>query len=186
MIFNSEVTKNLIENTKDLPNNSQNFDKRIDVKSINKNFSNTLEKNANIDNRISIKKDNLETSKADINEHNSHLGGKYVELQKSDKYNSHKHEIHHIPADSTNELKRNDGPAIIMDKEDHRQTASCGNSKEAIEYRHKQSEYIENGQYDKAVEMDVKDLKDKFGDKYNRHISEMKEYIKQLKKDGKL
>lgn len=36
-----------------------------------------------------------------------------------------KYEVHHMPADSTSNLERGDGPAIKMEKEDHRQTASC-------------------------------------------------------------
>ena len=89
-----------------------------------------------------------------------------------------------MPADSINELNTSDGPAIIMDKRDHRKTASCGNTKEAKAYRDKQSEYINKGNFDKAVEMDIKDIQDKFEDKYDKQIAEMKEYINELKKRG--
>lgn len=47
-------------------------------------------------------------------------------------------EVHHMPANSASELPTDDGPCIVMDYEDHRETASCGNSREAQEYSAKQ------------------------------------------------
>lgn len=60
-------------------------------------------------------------------------GGSYDEVFKEGEGN--KYEVHHMPADSTSNLERGDGPAIKMEKADHRQTASCGSSREAQEYR---------------------------------------------------
>jgi hypothetical protein len=51
-------------------------------------------------------------------------GGSYGEIFREGE--GDKYEIHHMPADSASYLERNDGPAIKMEKEDHRQTASCG------------------------------------------------------------
>jgi hypothetical protein len=95
-------------------------------------------------------------------------------------------EVHHMPADSVTELPRNDGPAIRMDKADHRETASCGNSREAREYRERQKELIDDGKFDEAVQMDIDDIHEKFGDKYDDAINEMLEYIDELKEEGKI
>lgn len=96
-------------------------------------------------------------------------------------------EVHHMPADSTNDiLSRGDGPAIIMEKDDHRQTASCGNSKEAREYQDKQKELIEDGKFREAVEMDIDDIREKFGDKYDSEIADMEKYVDKLEKEGKV
>jgi hypothetical protein len=110
-------------------------------------------------------------------------GGSFRELQSVLKEGQ---ERHHMPADIVSPLERNDGPAIIMDKGDHRQTASCGYSKEAQEYRSKQAELIKQGKFDEAVQMDIDDLKDKFGNKYDQAIDEMKEYAKQLHEEGEI
>lgn len=106
-------------------------------------------------------------------------GGTYGELTSPDQWGGHledppPHEVHHMPADSVNGLERNDGPAIVMEKGDHRQTASCGNSVEAREYREKQKELIDEGKFDEAMQMDIDDIHEKFGDKYDDAIAEMK------------
>ncbi len=89
-----------------------------------------------------------------------------------------------MPANSATELPTNDGPAIIMDKADHRQTASCGNSREAREYQTAQRQLVENGEFKKAFEMDVRDIQAKFGNKYDDAISQAREYINQLENKG--
>jgi hypothetical protein len=73
-----------------------------------------------------------------------------------------------------------------MDKEDHRQTASCGNSKEAQEYRAKQKELINQGKFREALQMDIDDIHEKFGDKYDDAIAEMEEYVKKLEEEGRV
>ena len=80
-----------------------------------------------------------------INEITGKLGGRYADLKNDidPKTKLNKTEKHHMPPDSVTKLDREDGPAIKMDKEDHRQTASCGNSKEAREYNAKQKEWVE-------------------------------------------
>ena len=141
----------------------------------------------NIDKKIPERKSDIdkESDVKDIKKaENNQLGGSYKDLKKSKNYDSKKHEIHHMPADSINEINRSDGPAIIMDKRDHRKTASSGSSNEAKAYRDKQAEYIKKGDFDKALDMDIKDIKDKFGNKYDKQISEMKEYVNELKKRG--
>lgn len=97
-----------------------------------------------------------------------------------------RYEVHHMPADSASPLERGDGPAIKMEKEDHRQTASCGMSREAREYREQQRELIEQGKFREALQMDIDDIHEKFGDKYDDAIAEMLEYVDQLEQEGKI
>jgi hypothetical protein len=111
-------------------------------------------------------------------------GGSYGELRivgEGDQY-----EVHHIPAKSASELPINDGPAIKMDKSDHRLTASCGASLEAIEYREEQRKRIDNGDFIGAIQMDIEDLSSKFGSKYDIAINEMLDYVVKLQKEGKI
>ena len=91
-----------------------------------------------------------------------------------------------MPANSTTELERDDGPAIKMDKVDHRETASCGSSKEAREYRATQKELIEQGKFRDALQMDIDDIHEKFGDKYDDAIAQMLDYVDQLESEGKI
>lgn len=111
-------------------------------------------------------------------------GGSYKDVRIDGE--GEKYEVHHMPADSTSNLERSDGPAIKMDKEDHRQTASCGMSREAREYREKQRELIEQGKFREALQMDIDDIHEKFGDKYDDAIQEMLDYVDQLEQEGKI
>ena len=77
-------------------------------------------------------------------------------------------------------------PCIEMKKEDHRKTASCGNSIEAREYRAKQKELIDKGDFRGAIQMDIDDIRGKFGDKYDAQIKEMLEYVDKLEQGGKI
>ena len=96
------------------------------------------------------------------------------------------HEVHHMPADSASHLEREDGPSIAIDYSDHQQTASFGSSREAKEYRAVQKELIDNGNFLGALQMDVDDLHDKFGDKYDKPISQLFEYYYKLEQAGKI
>ena len=90
-----------------------------------------------------------------------------------------------MPADSISPLDRFDGPAIKMDKVDHRLTASCGSSLEAREYRAKQKELIQEGKFSEAFKMDVQDLKDKgLYDKYEIGITQALSYVNNLIQGG--
>lgn len=111
-------------------------------------------------------------------------GGSYRDVKKTS--DGETHEVHHMPADSASNLETDDGPAIKMEKEDHRQTASCGNSKEAREYRAAQKELIEQGKFREALQMDIDDIHEKFGDKYDDAIAEMLEYVDKLEAEGKI
>lgn len=113
------------------------------------------------------------------NEHTE--GGKYSDVPPSENK-----EKHHTPAHSVTELKFEDGPVIKMDKEDHKLTASCGNSKEAQEYRAKQKELVSEGKFREAVQMDIDDIHDKFGAKYDEGISQMLKYVDKLEQEHKI
>ena len=119
--------------------------------------------------------------------HNDGCGGRYGDL-KDDKsgrrYESE--EVHHTPAKKSSKLPERDGPAIRMEKKDHRRTASCGRSKKAQEYRNKQAKLIEEGRFREAVQMDIDDIKKNFGDKYNEGIEDMLKYLDKLEKEGKI
>ncbi|OOF49242.1 hypothetical protein BKK52_04180 [Rodentibacter trehalosifermentans] len=72
---------------------------------------------------------------------------------------------------------------IKMDPADHKLTASYGRSKEAQIYRDKQKELLEQGKIDEAINMDIMDIRQKFGSKYDSAIEEMLEYSKKLNPD---
>ena len=119
----------------------------------------------------------------DENDKSQKKGGSYGEVFREGKGDVY--EVHHMPADSASYLERNDGPAIKMEKEDHRQTASCGSSREAREYRVQQKELINQGKFREALQMDIDDIHEKFGDKYDDAIEEMLDYVDKLETEGK-
>ena len=104
-------------------------------------------------------------------------GGSYAEVKKISDGNIH--EIHHTPADSVTKFDYTDGPAIRMDKMDHRQTASWGNSREARQYREIKEKLVSEGKIRDAIQMDIDDIVSKFGDKYDESIKQMLEYCTQ-------
>jgi len=105
-------------------------------------------------------------------------GGRFRDVRNENKGG----EVHHMPAASASDLPYDDGPAIYMDTNDHRQTASCGSSREAKEYQAKQKELIEKGNFKEAMQMDIDDIREKFGNKYDDAISQMLEYVETIKK----
>jgi len=111
-------------------------------------------------------------------------GGRYGDLMQQEGREGQ--EVHHMPADSVSPLERKDGPAIIMEKPDHNQTASYGSSKDAKEYRDEQKKLIEEGKFREAFEMDVEDIREKFGDKYDEAIAEAEAYLDKLESEGKI
>jgi len=133
----------------------------------------------------SVVKD-IETN-LDINENKNVSGGSYRDVKKFVDENGFEDiEVHHMPANSITELSLGDGPAIAMEKNDHRETASCGNSREAQEYRAMQKELVDKGEFRKALQMDIEDIQEKFGDKYDSQIKQMLEYVDTLGQEGKI
>ena len=112
----------------------------------------------------------LDSNEANIEQ----VGGKYSKVREA---SDETHQAHEIPAFSaTPEVVRKDGPAISMMAEDHRQTASCGNSLDAQHYKDAQKDLISQGKVKEAFEMDVADIHDKFGDKYDGAIEQARAY----------
>jgi len=73
---------------------------------------------------------------------------------------------HHCPAQKCYKgapISSRDGPAIKMDPEDHKNTASFGRSEEAKAYRDKQQALLEEGRLMDAIQMDINDIRSKFG-----------------------
>lgn len=99
-------------------------------------------------------------------------GGRYGELDTSIEKHGH-----HMPAKSASPLSIEDGPAILMDAADHRQTASYGSSKQAVAYREVQRQLTAKRDFEGAFNMDVADIHMKFGTKYDAAISQARDYL---------
>ncbi|WP_406384088.1 DUF6531 domain-containing protein [Streptomyces sp. NBC_00117] len=65
------------------------------------------------------------------------------------------------------------GPAIRMDSDDHRKLTSTGSSKRSERWRAKQRAFIDAGRWDKAMKMDIDEIRKLYGDKYDTHIKDM-------------
>ena len=114
-------------------------------------------------------------------------GGSYRDVRRYVEENEHEDkEVHHMPSDWASFLERNDGPCIEMERSDHRQTDSCGRSMEAQEYREMQRELINRGDFRGALQMDIDDIHEKFGNKYDVQIKEMLQYVDQLEQEGRV
>lgn len=90
-------------------------------------------------------------------------------------------EVHHMPAASASHLSVDEGSAIWMETANHHQTASWGRSRFAIAYRKRQQELIQQGQFMDAVQMDIDDLRSKFGSQYDEGIQQMLEYVETIR-----
>lgn len=83
-------------------------------------------------------------------------------------------EVHHMPANSVNGLPHSKGPSIHMEKADHRKTGSHGHQGLAgAQYRARQKELIDSRRFDDAIQMDIDDIQNKFGNKYDSAILQM-------------
>jgi RHS repeat-associated protein len=111
-------------------------------------------------------------SDLDILVHNTcgQKGGAYKDVTKNGGEN------HHMPADLVSPFTKGKGPTINMSVEDHRLTASWGNSRDAQVFRSNQAELISQGMFKEAQQMDIDDVRNLFGDKYDEGINQMLEY----------
>lgn len=162
-ITSNEVNKSSVSDIK-----SFDPDKRLDV---NKQQDSKSCAGYNVDKRVDV-------AEIDV------LGGSYSDVKKFS--DGEIHEVHHMPADSASYLERGDGPAIKMERADHRQTASCGASREAREYQAVQKDLINDGKFREALQMDITDVKEKFGSKYDAGISQLLSYVDKLEQEGKI
>ncbi len=87
---------------------------------------------------------------------------------------------HHTPADAISPLPSGLGPAVFMSAKDHQRTASYGGKKSAQEYRERQRKIIEQGDFRGAVQMDIDDIRSKFGNKYDKGIEKMLQHLDSL------
>jgi hypothetical protein len=103
------------------------------------------------------------------------LGGTYGQVRA----NTVGGEVHHMPADSVSPLSTPKGPAIWMYPHHHKDTASNGSGDQAREYRIKQQRFINQGDFTKAMLMDIQDVKKRFPGVYDLAIQQMlKKYIR--------
>ncbi|GLW13202.1 hypothetical protein Misp01_83300 [Microtetraspora sp. NBRC 13810] len=82
-------------------------------------------------------------------------------------------EINHIPPHSVNPFSHHMGSAIRMDKLDHRAVNSTGSSGAAKRWRQAQKDLIDSGDIRGAMQMDVDDIRSRYGSKYDDAIQEM-------------
>lgn len=80
------------------------------------------------------------------------------------------HHRHHMPARSTTGFHPNCTPAILMEVSDHIKTKSYGGGDAAEDYRKQQRDKVRAGQLDDAMQMDIDDIHEKFGNKYDEAI----------------
>lgn len=113
-------------------------------------------------------------------------GGRHSSIRKGGNSYTPPRESHHMPADSAytsvsgKPVSSGSKPTIQMDKADHEQTASWGNSRESQAYKKRQSSLIKQGKrgYFMAMMMDIADVRAKFGDKYDEAIAQMLAWAK--------
>jgi filamentous hemagglutinin len=98
-------------------------------------------------------------------------------------------ESHHTPADAENQaagkgVTRPDGPAIKMDPADHARTASNGKMPGHMQHIAKQADLIKKGRMGEAIQMDIDDIRAKFGPKYDEAIQQMLDSLDPWMKTG--
>ena len=114
-------------------------------------------------------------------------GGSYAVCNSINKgRRSNSEEVHHMPANSISPLSIGQGPAIIMSREDHMDTASYDNQPGAKAFREKQSMLINQGDFMGAFQMDVEDIQSKFGNKYDKGINAAQTYLETLISEGRV
>lgn len=89
-------------------------------------------------------------------------------------------ERNHVPAKDSwlklglqHSLSINDGPAIRMEYDDHRNFISTGTGRLARQWRAAQGKLIAQGKFDEAMKMDIDEIRRVHGTKYDAAIKEM-------------
>ena len=99
-------------------------------------------------------------------------GGPYSKLQI--KYHWDRH---HMPAKEGTPALKHDGPAIRMRTKDHVRTSSHGRQgPNARNYRAMHRDMIAQGKLREAQALDIREIRQKFGGRYDRGIAEMLRY----------
>jgi len=111
-------------------------------------------------------------------------GGSYSKTRKTNTNG----ETNHIPAWNSIEIAKEldptltglptygRTPSVHMDTPDHRNMTSTGSRRQSVKWRQRQSELIKDGKFGKAMEMDIREIKRRYGSKYNEQIQEMLDY----------
>jgi hypothetical protein len=86
------------------------------------------------------------------------------------------YQSHHMPADSISPIPRESGPAIAMKSDHHLRTASWGRDAASIAYRQRQADLISQGDFRGAQQMDIDDVRSKFGSIYDDAIAQLLKY----------
>ncbi len=102
-------------------------------------------------------------------ERNGPKGGAYGKVRSGTKGG----EVNHSPPASVSPYPYRKSPAFWMETVDHRKTASWGSSNAAKTWRAKQEALINEGKLREAIQMDIDDIRLKFGNKYDKNIREM-------------
>lgn len=113
---------------------------------------------------------------------NNAIGGAYKDI--ATVKNGVAGEVHHMPSNVSSSLSTDNGPAIWMEKADHLRTASWGRG--GASYQAQQKALIDQGRIREAIEMDINDIRSKFGNKYDQGIEQMLKYVDELDAAGKL
>jgi len=75
-------------------------------------------------------------------------------------------------------MPENEGGVITMTIEDHMKTGSWDSKNR--DYLEKQKKLLDEGKFQEALEMDFKDIRNKFGYKYDESINDMIKYYKSI------
>ncbi|MBE9075754.1 hypothetical protein IQ241_00300 [Romeria aff. gracilis LEGE 07310] len=90
-----------------------------------------------------------------------------------------------IPSFINQRILENDGrrisPAICMTVADDAKLSSGGSGRNAVEYRRQQAYWIANGQFETAQALDIIDIRNRLGYKYEEGIIQMQNYTARLK-----
>ena len=109
--------------------------------------------------------------------HNAHRagdapkGGEYGKVRTGNQGG----QVHHTPAAKVTPYEYRKAPSVWMETADHQKTASWGRSKPAHAYRSKQDALINSGKLREAIQMDIDDIRSRFGNKYDANIKQMLE-----------
>jgi len=114
------------------------------------------------------------------------FGGSYRDCKIFSAGAGNSEEVHHIPAASISRLNYCDGPAVTMSRSDHQQTASYDSKRGSREFRERQHYLINQGRFAEAIQMDIDDMRDKFGNKYDNGINSALEYVRKLVSEGRV
>ncbi|MFF3753715.1 polymorphic toxin-type HINT domain-containing protein [Streptomyces sp. NPDC002018] len=105
----------------------------------------------------------------------SNTGGTYGSLKPANQSGLPPQEINHMPQNASTPLGYDRGPAIRMDKVDHRQVWSTGQGSRAEPkaWLMMQRELVGSGRIDEAMQNDINDVTTRFPGKYNNAIGDM-------------